>query len=287
MIKKLIAFGCSNTFGSECIQDGDHTSKENIFFSYANFLSNFLGCTEYENYAYPGKSNLQISCDVFNVVTREIKNNKDFAQNVFIVIGWSEVDRLPFYFHNDGKNVQERVITEYMLHGIYNKEFFATFGHGEPHASRDVKGVLQRYPFAEQFMRGAMLYLFGSPTLHINSVLMKAGVSNFLLRSNIKFLTFPTLVSFPTITEPSLLGDRDARILEQNILYCYNNNIAEWRPAENINESYKGSNYAINFNMFEQFAKFGVSKVQGHLKPAAHLKLAEFLYNEIKLRNIV
>jgi len=287
MIKKLLAFGCSNTFGSECIQDGDHISRENVYFSYAKFLADMLGCSEYENYAYPGKSNLYIASDVYKHIGNEVAANNNASQELFVVIGWSEVDRLPFFFHNEGKNPVERTVTEYILHGIYNKELFATFGHGEPQTIKEIKSILQRYPFAEQFMKGVMLYLFGSPTLHTNAVLLKAGVSNFLLRHNIKFLTFPTLVSLPSINESTALGEKDPRHLEQTILCSCKNNIPEWRHAETVYEAYMGSDFAINFNMFEKFKEYGVSKVQGHLKPAAHMKLAEFLFNEIKSRGIV
>ena len=132
-----------------------------------------------------------------------------------------------------------------------------------------------------------MLYLFGSPTLHLNSILIKAGVSNFLQKHNIKFLTFPTLQSFPALNDADILGENDPRYLEQTLLCSCKNNIPEWRPAETIYDAFRGSDFAINFNMFDSFKKYGVSKVQGHLKPAAHMKLAEFLFNEIKSRQIV
>ena len=287
MIKKLLAFGCSNTFGSECVQDGDHVNPENVFHSYPKFLSDMLGCTEYTNHAFPGKSNGDIAHDIYKFVGYELNKYPERAQEIFVVVGWSEANRYPFWFNIDGSALKEKTITEYILLSIFNPDLFKTFGHThEQPVISDVKDILRKYPFAEQFMRGVMLYFFNSPSLLTYNLLIKAGISNFLENHSIKFITFPTLASTPVVQDSAFLGDKDPRVQEQ-ILLNKQYNVLEWKPAEWPNQTPGGGDWTHNFNMFTKFTRYGISKAQGHLKPAAHLKLAEFLYTEIKKNNII
>jgi len=285
MIKKLLAFGCSNTFGSECVQDGDHTHPDNVNHCYPKFLADMLGCKQYHNYAYPGKSNGDIAMQVYQYVDYHLNLNPDLAHELFVVIGWTEANRFPFWFNIEGYALQEQIITEYIALGIFNKEVFKNFNHKEPKIIQQTKDIISKYPFADQFVRGAMLYLFNTPSLIMYNLLIKAGVSNFLEKHKIKFITLPTLPSSSINVNLDHLGDRDPHVQEQ-LLLAGKHNILEFKHAEYPNQDGMGD-WSYNFNMFATFGKYGVSKVEGHLKPVAHHKLAEYLHNEMKQRGII
>ena len=285
MIKKLLAFGCSNTFGAECVQDGDHTHPDNVNHCYPKFLADMLGCTAYHNYAYPGKSNGDIAYRLYQYIGHELKANPDQAHELFVVVGWTEANRFPFWFNIEGSALKEQIITEYIALGLFNREAFNAFNHKEPPSIKQARDVITRYPFAEQFVRGAMLHFFNTPSLIMYNLLIKAGVSNFLEKHKIKFITLPTLASSSINANLDHLGDLDPHVQEQ-LLLAGKHNILEYKHAEYPNQDGMGD-WSYNFNMFATFGKYGVSKAHGHLKPVAHHKLAEYLYNEIKQREII
>ena len=90
MNKRLIAFGCSNTYGEgleDCWINGMYGPKPSKF-AWPNVLGNLLGVDEVINLAAPAISNKRIWRDALNF---------DYQDNDIVVLHWTFVDRDCFF----------------------------------------------------------------------------------------------------------------------------------------------------------------------------------------------
>jgi hypothetical protein len=99
MINVVVAFGCSNTYGSETIKVRDTRNPNNVFNAFPFLISQKInGEINHKNCARVGASNFEIAMRVVNYVL-EIQKQKD--ETPFIVIGWSGDDRFPLWVKNE------------------------------------------------------------------------------------------------------------------------------------------------------------------------------------------
>lgn len=89
MIDTLVAFGCSNTFGTDIFSN--KRAPESVYHAYPAVIAKKLELPNYLNYARAGMSNLEISMKAVDYILE----NKDKHKNIFVVIGWSGDSRLP------------------------------------------------------------------------------------------------------------------------------------------------------------------------------------------------
>ena len=259
MIDTLVAFGCSNTFGAESIEDFDHNNPDNINHSYAKRLADLLQCKNYYNLAQNGLSNFEITRRIFKELPDIIR--KHDADKIFVIVGWTDY------------------ICEYpLLCKFFPKQFPLTDKERDAQPGKDIDTIIKQYPFMEQFLLGIMNYLFRTPSFYIMNTYAKLAAENYLIKNNLKFLTFPTLRSH-TITG-TLLNyldpERDKTFLNSEKILNKKNNIFE----HDEEGDYK-------FSALCSFEQYGISKSGGHLKAAAHEELAKYLYGEIKDRDIL
>jgi len=281
MIDTLIAFGCSNTFGAESIDDFDHNNPDNINHSYAKYLSDSLQCKNYYNLAQNGLSNFEITRRIFKELPDIIK--KHDAEKIFVIVGWTDYNRLRLYLKHiiPFKEAFRQIIDicEYpLLCKFFPKQFKPIDTEVMRDIGFDVDTVIKQYPFMEQFLLGVMNYLFRTPSFYIMNTYAKLAAENYLLKENLKFLTLPTLRSH-TISGTILNHldpERDKTFINSEKILNKKNNIFE-HDEEGV---YK-------FSALESFKQYGISKSGGHLRAAAHEELAKYLYSEIKDRGIL
>ena len=281
MIDTLVAFGCSNTFGAESIEDFDHNNPDNINHSYAKRLADLLQCKNYYNLAQNGLSNFEITRRIFKELPDIIR--KHDADKIFVIVGWTDYNRLRLYLKHiiPFKEAFRQVIDicEYpLLCKFFPKQFPLTDKERDAQPGKDIDTIIKQYPFMEQFLLGIMNYLFRTPSFYIMNTYAKLAAENYLIKNNLKFLTFPTLRSH-TITG-TLLNyldpERDKTFLNSEKILNKKNNIFE----HDEEGDYK-------FSALCSFEQYGISKSGGHLKAAAHEELAKYLYGEIKDRDIL
>lgn len=158
---KLVAFGCSHTFGSESFNPGDHYSDDCIYGAYPYFLSEQLGIPVYINKARPGASNLEIAHKVIDYTI-----NNDCTNTIFI-IGWSSDTRFPI--------MQKRKYNTIKL--IRNRFLFTK--------------QTKQFDLFHDFMS---LYFFDTPLNTTFNALVKLCTSVILEKQNVTYLTLPTFI---------------------------------------------------------------------------------------------
>jgi hypothetical protein len=276
MIDTLIAFGCSNTFGAESIEDFDHNNPDNINHSYAKYLSDLLECKNYYNLAENGISNSEITKRIFKELPDMIK--KHDSEKILVIVGWTDYNRIRLYLkHIIPFKEAFRQIIDICEYPLLCKFFPNQFKRTDNEAC-DIGVIIKQYPFMEQFLLGMMNYLFRTPSFYIMNTYAKLAAENYLIKNNLKFLTFPTLRSH-TINDTTLNyidPERDKTFINSEKILSHKNNIFEYDNEGN----YK-------FSALDNFKQHGISKSGGHLKSSAHEALAKYLYSEIKDRDIL
>lgn len=257
MIDTLIAFGCSNTYGTEALVKNDDGIKDksiNNQYAYPKYLADRIGCS-YKNLASPGISNIEIASKVMEAV-----QSPEFSAyaDPFIIIGWTEDERIP-------------VISK------KNKHF--TIGTGdlsyllEKDHTLKVPYIFSKKEFDEQFVLNIMEHIYASPFYNKMNFFIKYAVINYLQQNNIKFFTFPTL-SYPfdplynLLSSPNnilchdSIGNPVFDMLEKFLHFCPN---------------YKGyhlhytSHKALADYLFFELAKRRVIKLEDVHTPSSHL----------------
>jgi hypothetical protein len=251
MIKQLLVFGDSNSYGSETVADNDHSNVRSPDLAYGKYVQQLLNISEYANMAKPGSSNSIIVESVLSYLPY-IKSKSE----TLILIGWSESNRITLNIKSHGYNITESMIKMFIL---YNR--FKTVQHSsERHliAAGDIGRLapLVEEPFMLDFIKGLMLYYFSSDSLAITDISMRLCVDSLLSTGGYKFLAFPTL------------GDPNHPCIQTYM---------------NLFSPY--SMFGLDF--LRQYSKYGVSATGGHLKTEAHKKVADALVEEIKKRNIL
>jgi hypothetical protein len=194
MIETLVAFGCSNTYGSETIDAGDTTNPKNIYHAYPYFLSQkFSVPINYINLARVSASNLEIAYKVYNYIIELVKQKR---KNVFIVIGWSGDERFPLFKKGE-------------------------FGTMRP-KTKPLNLWQENTTALNSIFR---LFFFETPISTFLNALIRVGISLLLERYEIPYITIPTILYH---THPLYdLLDRKSNILcydqNENIIFNYHN----------------------------------------------------------------
>jgi len=295
MIDTLLAFGCSHTYGDEAISDYNIGIKkeENIYASYPYFLSQHLNCEHYYNYSICGGSNQEISSSLFEKIL--IHKKEIDEKRVFIVIGWTTnnrikvtshtpssycslintinnlplIDRLKYYTKNS-KNLQPKHTgyTITVVHGIVKLVYNIMLGMPVTKPSelyrsfnRDFYKSKIENQFSTDFITGIEKHIFNTESNDDTNFFIKLCVDQYLVSNNIPYISFPTFKN---------------TLNSKEVLLSKKNNLS---PAD----------FSLDSQCFIKHYgnKYGVSCSGAHIKLPAHKKLAEFLYNTIKDRNII
>lgn len=278
MIDTLIAFGCSNTHGAESIRDDDHYNEENINFSYAKYLSDYLKCKNYINLAVCGISNFVISSKIISLLPQYIE--KYGRENIFVVIGWTDNNRIRLYLNNiiPFKEAYREIfdagewplICMLMPESVNNKI--------DKSHTKNYYELFKKFPYIEKFFMGLLRYIFRTPSFYYANICVKMATEYFLKKNNIKYFAFPTLRSHSIHYKDLIYKDPnlDKFFFDAEFLLDEKHNIYE-----------NNKDGSCNFDMLNKFGEFGKSKSGGHLKASAHEKLAKYLFDEICSRNIL
>jgi len=251
MVNTLVAFGCSNTFGSESIAANDNNNPQNIYHSYTYFLSKKLNIPNYLNYAWPGHSNLEIAYTVFKYIF-----NND-CKNIFIVIGWTGDNRFAFYYdgkHHSVKLRKQNNIIEQKLQSILDRGCtnikIRDMMIDQLHESS--YKFSQKYQWKDDilflFTNLLTSYFFNTQLCTTLNIAIKFGITAILEKLNIKYITLPTILY---TDHPSY-----------QLLNSQNNIFA-----------YKNGTITFDYNNFRHARK------TGHLASHEHEQVALWIYN--------
>jgi len=251
IMKQLLVFGDSNSYGSETVADNDHSNPRSPDLAYGKYVQQLLHIDEYINMAKPGASNSMI-LDSILLYLPYIKNKSE----TLILVGWSESNRVSINVKNHNYNVTESMIKKFILYSRFkavqhsNKQQFIT--------TDDIErlGLLTEEPFMLDFVKGLMLYYFSSDFFAVTDIAIRLCVDSILNAGGYRFLTFPTL------------GDPN------------HINIKKYTDLFSCSSMF-------NFDFLRQYSKYGISVTGGHLKTEAHQKIAETLVEELKNRSII
>lgn len=259
MIDTLVAFGCSNTFGSEVFGPND-IRPESIYYAYPYYLSQKLNLPNYYNFAKYGASNFAISIKVLNYIF----NNKDRHKNIFVVIGWSGDNRFTLV---DRKNEEftvyaptindniEMLIDSQPDSKFINKKTFIEYVLS--YYSLYCKYPKQRF-FIPLLRDLFIYYFFNTHIIIFLNAMVKYNTVQLLQHFNISYITIPT------------------------ILY-YNHPLYELLPQHN-NISCYDKNEKVIFEMAEKYSKYKEPNTT-HINKHGHLKFAEEIYEYIQEYN--
>jgi len=292
-VDTLIAFGCSHTQGDEAVSDYNinFNKSENIYYAYPYYLSKLLGCKNYYNYAICGSSNQQIASTFFEKINKHTSENTN--ANLIVVIGWSCYNRLKVsqFTKNSYSSIKYVINNLPIIKRLHLSRLFSkhtknidgetfTISKGIIRLITRIKYGLpinketQQYRvinedwyktkfkpfFHDEFILGIDKHLFHTDAYRDTNIFIKMCVDSFLTQNKIPYIAFPTM-----------LYNRDAK---DNFLNQKNN----IDPAITLP-------YNLSFTQYYG-EKYGLSSGGIHMKYEAHKKFAEFLYNEIKQRDI-
>ena len=261
----LIAFGCSNTAGTESINDfgeGEQNIANNYNSAYPKFLADKLGY-DYINNAYSGASNQEISSCVFNFI-----NDTEFKKiyNPFILIGWTDDGRINTLIRNTSYD------SEKMFFNFKNiidflptaKNPCRTLSSASVNAS--LKILLNKQltemeqlhlsnmaPLTPQFVIDLNQHILNSPGFKETNFFAKYATASLLEQKQIPYLTLPTLW------------------FDYNPKYFLLNQTCNILPFDRHGK--------VTFLPLVKFKEFGLSKIKAHMKEAGHKELAKYLYN--------
>ncbi len=245
----LIAFGCSNTKGTESIVDYDEGINDtslNHDTAYPKYLADALGYT-YENYAENGISNQEISSKVFEITdTRKT--------NIFVVIGWTDDNRIAI-----SKEPQKSSFTKTSNCCTINSSLVAAhikhrLGHSLIPRERDNINYTRNISF--ETIAGLSEHIFSTQGFCDTNFFIKYATTLHLERYKIPFLTLPTIYT------------------PYDVKYNY--------LHRKYNITNHDENGQIIFNMLDMYKQYGISSSGVHLKANAHKQLAYFLHDYVR-----
>lgn len=264
----LIAFGCSNTAGTEAIHDydeGDCNWEANYRAAYPRYLADLLEY-DYLNYAYPGASNQEIASSVFNYI-----NSSDFAKirNPFIVVGWTDDNRINVLSHRYTKTTASHFSSSKPVEDLFLSKKSPCRTISTATVCSTLKQILAKEklsiydrlhlktmePITPEAVVAIGQHIFNSPGHNEVNFFIKFATASFLEQCKIPYITLQTLWVPYNFKYFSLNTDK-------NLLPFSKNNLAK-------------------FNYLEQFKHLGTSKSQAHLKEPAHKEVGKYLYEYI------
>jgi hypothetical protein len=281
MVDTLVAFGCSNTHGDEAVADKNIgvDKEKNIFFAYPFFLSKKLGCKTYHNYARVGASNHEIATTIISHI------DKYTPAKTFIIIGWTDNNRAPVlsYTKRSYKILQKLFMT---LPALKKLKYYSKYKNLiSPNNTKIVtlsKGVVriiyaklfgisqlkdhEKYAyetnikpyFKDEFVTGFANHIFNTHINDESNDLYRIAIERILNQKGFKYLMLTTMST------------------QQPYSCFFSNCYYLWK---------KTSNYISIIH--EYGSKYGMAESGVHMKTLAHRKLADFLYTEIKRRDIL
>jgi hypothetical protein len=281
MIDTLIAFGCSNTRGDEAVSDRNVGVDEanNIYFAYPYFLSKKLNCIKYYNFARVGASNHEIATSIISHIDRYDPDK------TLIIIGWTDNNRAPVltytkrsykilhklfetlpvlkklkYYHtykNLVKPNNTKIVT--FSKGVVRIIYAKLFGiyQLKDHEKYAYDTNIRPY-FKDEFVTGFAKHVFNTHINDESNDLYRIATEQILNQKRFKYLMLTTMNT------------------PQPYSCFFSNNYYLWK---------KTNNYISLIH--EYGSKYGMAESGVHMKTLAHSKLADFLYTEIKQRNIL
>jgi hypothetical protein len=189
----LLAFGCSNTYGTESIIDYDKGIEDrtiNKQYAYPKFIADNLSC-KYKNYGKPGNSNVGIARKIIEIV--ESEKFKEYATPL-IIVGWTEDERVPLKVA-DTKDIIFSKSTAILTieQALYNN-------------TTDI--------ISTDFAVDLMEKLLPTQGMRDMNFFIKYAISSYLKNKNIHYLTFPTATY--TFNQLYNLIDKNHNILRHN-----------------------------------------------------------------------
>jgi hypothetical protein len=264
MIDTLVAFGCSNTFGSDSLGTGNN-SPESIYHAYPYFLSQKLNIPNYKSHAVVGASNIYIGMKVAEFLT----NNPDLHKSTFVVIGWSGDNRLPvqkpcgkivsatYNSHTSRNTPIHEIIVKLQTKVFFNAEFTRKllFSHYIEKYGKDSEGNFLIFLLRDLL---AQFFYNTKPLIFLNAII-KYGITQLLQSYNVAYITLPTILYHP---HPLY-----NLIPEKNNISCYD-------QEENI-----------IFDMKRKFNHLRHPKA-GHISRAGHMALTDYIYEYMQKQKI-
>jgi len=254
MFDLIVIGGDSNSYGAECVADGDNINQKNIDLAYGKYIQDELNITQYVNLAYPGLSNIKI----FDKVSNYLNNLTVNYHKVLVVIGWSEPKRISMNIAGTEYNMSEFIINSIAADKWVNPD------HKKMYES------IKQMPFVDNFLKGVSSYIFTSEYFLYQDMLIRLSMDTFLKNKGVKYFTFPAMEEEKFSKYKSLRNT-----FTKNNLFTYNKG------------QVKDFTFETKFNMFDMFSKYGRSTINYHLKTEAHKELAKFIISEMKKRNII
>lgn len=254
MFDLIVVGGDSNSYGAECVADGDNINPKNIDLAYGKYIQTTLNITRYVNLAYPGLNNIKI----FDKVTSYLNNLTLDPDKVLVVIGWSEPKRISMSIAGTDYNMSEFIINSIATDTWVNPDH------------KKMYECIKQMPFIDDFLKGISSYIFSSDYFLYQDMLIRLSMDSYLKEKKFKYFTFPAMEETKFNRYSSL---RD--MFSKNNLFTYNKG------------QVKNFTFETKFNMFDMFSKYGRSTVNYHLKTEAHKKLAEYIIEEMIKRKII
>lgn len=249
-MNNLLVFGDSHSCGFE-ISKCEETC---LNLSYGNILKNKFKIKNYYNFAVAGASNGYIS----NTILKECENLNDF-ENTLVIVGWSEPSRM----------VLDLKVSNTILH-IGPTSYQAPWTPARYEEFSKKTKQEQKNELLNRFKNHTVFYCseclrdnyFYTDFCYTNDILLRLGICNFLESLKVKYFTF------------SALNERR----------CSNyNNISKLFSKNNI------LSIRDNFNFLDSFSLSGngLAFSKSHLNELGHSAAADWIYNELIVRDIM
>jgi hypothetical protein len=258
MIDTLVAFGCSNTYGSEVFGIKDNR-PESIYYAYSYYLSQRLGLSGYQNYAKPDASNFDIGMSVIDFVL----NNKQQHNKIFVIIGWTGDNRFTVVDTCGNEKQIRKPHTRNVIKDLYDnnpssivkactrflREYCLTY-----------RTRIDHWFFFPLFRDLFAYYVFNTKTIIFLNAAIKYCTIQVLRAFNIPYLSLPTVLyhNHPLYELSS----------QKNNIVCYDKD-------ENV-----------VFEMNEKYKKYKEPNT-AHINRHGHNKFAEELFNYIQEHDLI
>lgn len=298
----LLVAGCSNSYGSEALKDEDDTYVDCINNSYGKFIQESLNIPNYYNVAKSGYSNFSIS---FSCITALKKLILKYPKNkILVIVGWSDPQRFSVKIRENSIN-----ISAFSIHQLFKERNKNKFTNNQNKAINYIKSI----PNLAEFLKNLFIFYLNTDLALKQDMLNKISLESMLKNMGVRYFTFPTLDelifdeyfflrtfldkknSIFTFRENSELALNNKKTLNNN----YFNQFASFMKNTFKNNagildgvikdySFFKDHYSYRcFNMMNSFSKYGSSSSGGHLRRSAHIKLAEFLIDTMRSRDII
>lgn len=255
MIKKIIAFGCSNTYGTEsqAIEDKNIDVTINPNFAYPKFLANLLNC-DWKNYGVPGVCNQIIARNVLQEIQRIPEST---YSDILILIGWTNDNRLSVLKKNFAGLFHEKVFKNKKIDSILNDKTYYQTLRRSAYKLGIFSGTNTRT--FKDFASDIFLYYFQSLSHVKVNFYTKYATHKFLEERKLKYIAFPT--------NPYLNDSDYINLMSKNFIQRYD------------------SEGNIIFSLLDTFHKLASNA--RHLSEQGHKDFAYYLNSELKNRNIL